>query len=308
MFTTKINSVYLNIYRSESYIDDLGYFLDDSRERRGAISVSYELTGEYRNEKHGYPIRLTKRNLMLFKRASALFKLIEKNRNQKSIVQDLDYIDLPQYSISEIIEKRKEDPSLKVLVERDTDIVKVGEQDTTNRKKHWFFIKGISSNLKGFTFYIDKSIKEINEIKSENKEIMSNNFELSEIEESADRKYRQEIMDSIIYLYQRMERFPEKDEIIINISDVVPEGEFLNEPIEDKEMGEKLFEHLKTKALWINYTNLVFADAKRTLGMDFDTYGLYSSHRDSVHYDDFWKMILHNPKAYKQVKNYLSNI
>lgn len=91
----------------------------------------------------------------------------------------------------------------------------------------------------------------------------------------------------------------------LDISDIVGEDVFLRTPIkEDKDIEEKIFNFLKERFIWSG-TLIHFESAKIKLGIEYDTYGLYSDSRDYVSFDGFMTMLYHNPKAYTQAAKFI---
>ena len=309
MFTNKIDKIFIDLSIRDTDVYGLGYSLKDSGERRGSISVIYDITGEYRKIDYGFKrYRISKKNIGLFKQAESLYDLIKiKGFSLKNKVKQEEENILKSYSISEIVSMINIDPKIIVIAELKEKLYKLEEQDTSNRKKNWFFSNGVSKDFKNAVFYINETKRSIRQNKSDNDDLLTRNMELRDIEYDAAREYDKFITSEIITLSYKMISQPDNVIEDIHIADIVGEELFLKEPYpEDKDFEDKIFTFLKSKQIWRG-TFIDFEDAKLRFCFKEKTYGLFSDSRDSVDFKDFMKMVYHNPKFYNHIKEFFNN-
>jgi len=309
MFTNKIENIYIAYDERDKYVYEIGFKLYGSSSRRGSLRVIYNLDGSYIQNNHDlkfYP--LTKNNIEIVKKIELLFQLKDDLKKIKLPIDFAKYSnDIKINSISSAIEKRAEDSSTKLLISIDNELITVGDQDISNRKKNWFFINGVSTNLKDHSFYIGFSKEEIQKSEQLEKEYDKELDFLKDVQSKANEAYKNSLTERMWSLYLDLDMNPNNPLDSVNISEVLGEDKFLSEKIDDIELSLKMLEYLKKEKVWLGGRFVDISLAKNALDIDTNLYGAYSDRKDAIYEEDFIDLIFHNKKAYEQLKLFLNN-
>lgn len=306
MITTELNRIFLAYDERDQYLYEIGFMLNDSYERRGSLKVIYDLKGEYhRNDYELKYYPLTGNNIQITKKIEALLKMRTEVSDRKRLFSEPYVPEVETFSIQEAIAARTENENVNLAIFLNDEYQFVNDQDTSNRKKNWFFVNEESLNLKDFRFYIDKApiTIEIEDIKvKDRKDVHSAIYEAERI---ANRAFENSLSEQIWSLFLQMDSVLYPYEHTVSIDVVLGEENFLSEKIEDEVFSEQILTYLKTQKVWLGGQYIDIDLGKDALDINFDTYGLYSDRRDAVYEDDFIDMLLHNPKAYNKAKEFL---